>query len=188
MDPLEALGFSLVGYGCTTCIGNSGPLDEPIAKAIEANDLVGVAVLSGNRNFEGRIHPLARASYLASPPLVVAFGLAGRIDLDLTTEPLGTGADGRPVFLSEIWPSADEVAIGGRRAGALRDLHAQLRVGLRRRRPVARPPGAARQPLRLGSGLHLRGAAAVLHRPGARAGAGGGRARMRACWRCSATA
>ncbi len=110
MDPLEALGFNLVGYGCTTCIGNSGPLAEPIAQAIEANDLVGVAVLSGNRNFEGRIHPLARASYLASPPLVVAFALAGRIDLDVTTQPLGTDGDGNPVFLSEIWPSAEEVA------------------------------------------------------------------------------
>jgi aconitate hydratase len=110
MEPLEALGFNLVGYGCTTCIGNSGPLAEPIGEAIEANDLVGVAVLSGNRNFEGRIHPLARASYLASPPLVVAFALAGRIDLDVTTEPLGTDGDGNPVFLSEIWPSAEEVA------------------------------------------------------------------------------
>ena len=110
MDPLEALGFNLVGYGCTTCIGNSGPLAEPIAEAIEANDLVGVAILSGNRNFEGRIHPLARASYLASPPLVVAFALAGRIDLDVTTEPLGTDGEGNPVFLSEVWPSAEEVA------------------------------------------------------------------------------
>jgi aconitate hydratase len=110
MQPLEELGFDLVGYGCTTCIGNSGPLAEPIADAIEANDLVGVAVLSGNRNFEGRIHPLARASYLASPPLVVAFALAGRADIDLTTQPLGTGADGAGVYLSEIWPSASEVA------------------------------------------------------------------------------
>jgi aconitate hydratase A / 2-methylisocitrate dehydratase len=109
MEPLEALGFDLVGYGCTTCIGNSGPLAEPIAAAIEGNDLVGVAVLSGNRNFEGRIHPLARASYLASPPLVVAFALAGRIDLDLTSEPVGTGADGRPVFLADLWPSRVEV-------------------------------------------------------------------------------
>ena len=90
MDPLEALRFHLVGYGCTTCIGNSGPLAEPVAEAIEANDIAAVAVLSGNRNFEGRIHPLARASYLASPPLVVAFALAGRIDIDLTTEPIGT--------------------------------------------------------------------------------------------------
>ena len=91
MAPLETLGFALAGYGCTTCIGNSGPLDEAVAAAIEANDLVVAAVLSGNRNFEGRIHPLARASYLASPPLVVAFALAGRVDIDLTTEPLGHG-------------------------------------------------------------------------------------------------
>jgi aconitate hydratase len=110
MEPLEALRFHLVGYGCTTCIGNSGPLADPIAAAIEANDLAAVAVLSGNRNFEGRIHPLARASYLASPPLVVAFALAGRIDVDLTTEPIGTDRDGRPVMLADIWPSPDEVA------------------------------------------------------------------------------
>ncbi len=109
MEPLEALGFDLVGYGCTTCIGNSGPLAEPIAAAIEANDLVGVAVLSGNRNFEGRIHPLARASYLASPPLVVAFALAGRIDIDLTSQPLGTGSDGKPVYLADLWPSRQEI-------------------------------------------------------------------------------
>jgi aconitate hydratase len=109
MAPLEALGFALAGYGCTTCIGNSGPLDEAVAGAIEANDLVVAAVLSGNRNFEGRIHPLARASYLASPPLVVAFALAGRVDIDLTTEPLGTGSDGLPVFLADIWPNPDEI-------------------------------------------------------------------------------
>jgi aconitate hydratase len=110
MEPLEALGFDLVGYGCTTCIGNSGPLAEPIAAAIEANDLVGVAVLSGNRNFEGRIHPNARASYLASPPLVVAFALAGRVDVDMTSEPIGTDGDGKPVLLSELWPSPEEIA------------------------------------------------------------------------------
>ncbi len=109
MAPLEALGFALAGYGCTTCIGNSGPLDAPVAEAVEANDLVVAAVLSGNRNFEGRIHPLARASYLASPPLVVAFALAGRVDIDLTREPLGTGSDGAPVFLADIWPSSDEI-------------------------------------------------------------------------------
>ena len=109
MAPLESLGFALAGYGCTTCIGNSGPLLESVAQAIEANDLVASAVLSGNRNFEGRIHPLARASYLASPPLVVAFALAGRVDIDLTREPLGTGADGSPVMLADIWPSPDEI-------------------------------------------------------------------------------
>ncbi len=109
MAPLETLGFALAGYGCTTCIGNSGPLDAPIAAAIEANDLVVAAVLSGNRNFEGRIHPLARASYLASPPLVVAFALAGRVDIDLTSEPLGVGSDGHPVFLAELWPEPEEI-------------------------------------------------------------------------------
>jgi aconitate hydratase A / 2-methylisocitrate dehydratase len=109
MAPLETLGFALAGYGCTTCIGNSGPLDQPIAEAIEQHELVTAAVLSGNRNFEGRIHPLARASYLASPPLVVAFALAGRVDIDLTTEPLGIDDDGRPVFLADIWPSLDEI-------------------------------------------------------------------------------
>jgi aconitate hydratase len=110
MDPLEALRFHLVGYGCTTCIGNSGPLDERIGDAIEREGLAAVAVLSGNRNFEGRIHPLARASYLASPPLVVAFALAGRIDIDLTTEPIGTDSDGAPVMLADIWPAPEEVA------------------------------------------------------------------------------
>jgi aconitate hydratase len=109
MAPLAELGFALAGYGCTTCIGNSGPLDAPVAEAIEQNDLVVAAVLSGNRNFEGRIHPLARASYLASPPLVVAFALAGRVDIDLSTEPLGVGEDGSPVFLADIWPAPDEI-------------------------------------------------------------------------------
>ncbi|HYL40231.1 MAG TPA: aconitate hydratase AcnA, partial [Candidatus Binatus sp.] len=109
MAPLEELGFALAGYGCTTCIGNSGPLDDAIAGQIETHELVTAAVLSGNRNFEGRIHPLARASYLASPPLVVAFALAGRIDADLSTEPVGIADDGKPVYLSDIWPSADEV-------------------------------------------------------------------------------
>ena len=109
MAPLETLGFALAGYGCTTCIGNSGPLDEAVAKAVEEHDLVVAAVLSGNRNFEGRIHPLARASYLASPPLVVAFALAGRVDIDLTLEPLGRAADGREVYLSDIWPTPDEI-------------------------------------------------------------------------------
>ncbi|MFI5255463.1 MAG: aconitate hydratase AcnA, partial [Candidatus Limnocylindrales bacterium] len=109
MQPLEELGFALAGYGCTTCIGNSGPLDETVAAAIESSDLTVAAVLSGNRNFEGRIHPLTRASYLASPPLVVAFALAGRIDIDLTREPLGFDDDGAPVFLADIWPSPEEI-------------------------------------------------------------------------------
>jgi len=105
---LDQLGFQLVGYGCTTCIGNSGPLPEPIAAAIESNKLVTAAVLSGNRNFEGRVNPLTRFNYLASPPLVVAYALAGRMDLDLTREPIGVGKDG-PVFLRDIWPTPQEV-------------------------------------------------------------------------------
>jgi aconitate hydratase len=106
---LEKLGFALVGYGCTTCIGNSGPLPDTVAAAVEEGDLNVVAVLSGNRNFEGRIHPQVRASYLASPPLCVAFALAGSVDVDLTSESLGAGVDG-PVFLRDIWPSPAEVA------------------------------------------------------------------------------
>ncbi len=109
MPALEALGFHLVGYGCTTCIGNSGPLPEPISAAIAARDLVTCAVLSGNRNFEGRIQQDVRANYLASPPLVVAYALAGRIDVNLKRDPLGTGRDGRPVYLRDLWPSTAEV-------------------------------------------------------------------------------
>jgi aconitate hydratase len=107
---LDALGFNLVGYGCTTCIGNSGPLPQAISDTVSKNDLVVASVLSGNRNFEGRVNPDARANYLASPPLVVAYALAGTMKLDLATEPLGTGSDGQPVFLRDIWPSTAEVA------------------------------------------------------------------------------
>jgi aconitate hydratase len=107
---LEELKFDVVGYGCTTCIGNSGPLPEQISKAVEENDLVVAAVLSGNRNFEGRINPDVRANYLASPPLVVAYALAGTVDTDLASEPLGTGESGEPVYLRDIWPSQEEVA------------------------------------------------------------------------------
>ena len=108
--PLEALKFHLVGYGCTTCIGNSGPLPEEVARAVSENNLVVAAVISGNRNFEGRVNPLVKANYLASPPLVVAYALAGSVDIDLSTEPLGTGKDGKPVYLKDIWPTNDEVA------------------------------------------------------------------------------
>ena len=109
MSYLEQLRFHLVGYGCTTCIGNSGPLPDPVSAAVTEGELVVCAVLSGNRNFEGRIQQEVRANYLASPPLVVAYALAGRIDLDLQSEPLGTGKDGKPVYLRDIWPSAKEV-------------------------------------------------------------------------------
>ena len=107
---LEKLGFNLVGYGCTTCIGNSGPLDDAISKTIADHDIAAAAVLSGNRNFEGRIHPDVKLNYLASPPLVVAYALAGSLDIDITTEPLGNGFDGEPVYLRDIWPSEREIA------------------------------------------------------------------------------
>jgi aconitate hydratase len=107
---LDALGFNTVGYGCTTCIGNSGPLDEALAEAIERRKLVVASVLSGNRNFEGRVHPNVRANYLASPPLVVAYALLGTITKDITTAPLGTGTDGQDVYLKDVWPSTAEVA------------------------------------------------------------------------------
>src|SRR5580700_1717672 len=109
LEDLAAIGFDLVGYGCTTCIGNSGPLKPEISAAVKAGDLTACAVLSGNRNFEGRVHPETRMNFLASPPLVVAYALAGTLDLDLTTEPLGTGSDGKPVHLADVWPSDAEV-------------------------------------------------------------------------------
>ncbi len=109
MDDLNKLGFNVVGYGCTTCIGNSGPLPEPVANAITENDLVTTSVLSGNRNFEGRIHALIRMNYLASPPLVVAYAIAGRMDIDMYNEPLAEDKDGNPVFLKDIWPTQQEV-------------------------------------------------------------------------------
>jgi aconitate hydratase len=118
---LDSLGFNLVGYGCTTCIGNSGPLPSAISKTIEEKDLVAVAVLSGNRNFEGRINSDVRANYLASPPLVVAYALAGRIDVDLHTEPLGLGHDGQPVYLKDVWPTRKEVE-----ETILRSLHSEM--------------------------------------------------------------
>jgi aconitate hydratase len=109
-DDLDAVGFYTVAYGCATCIGNSGPLKAEISEAIRAGDITGASVLSGNRNFEGRVHPEIKMNFLASPPLVVAYALAGSMDVDLTTEPLGTGKDGQPVFLKDIWPSAADVA------------------------------------------------------------------------------
>ncbi len=107
---MDKLGFNLVGYGCTTCIGNSGPLPEPVETAIKEGDLIAAGVLSGNRNFEGRIHPWVKANFLASPPLVVAYALAGTVDIDLATEPIGKDKEGNDVFLKDIWPTTDEIA------------------------------------------------------------------------------
>jgi len=144
MEPLADLGFALAGYGCTTCIGNSGPLDEPVARAIEDDHLVVAAVLSGNRNFEGRVHPLVRAAYLASPPLVVAFALAGRVDVDLTTEPLGIGSDGAPVMLADVWPTQAQVreVVGATiDAELFRQTYATVFEGDERWRAIAIPEG-----------------------------------------------
>ncbi|NIQ93001.1 MAG: aconitate hydratase, partial [Desulfuromonadales bacterium] len=108
-DPLDALGFNIVGFGCTTCNGGSGPLPGPIVDALESEDLVGTAVLSGNRNFPGRTHPNARAAYLASPALVVAYAIAGSMNVDVAKDAIGTGSDGNPVYLRDIWPGAEEI-------------------------------------------------------------------------------
>ncbi len=142
---LDQLGFNLVGYGCTTCIGNSGPLPTEISHAIEERDLVAVAVLSGNRNFEGRINSDVRANYLASPPLVVAYALAGRIDIDLLNEPLGTGKDGQPVFLRDIWPTrmeVDETVLRGLRAEMFQKEYADVYAGDERWNGLDVPEGA----------------------------------------------
>ena len=187
MAPLAELGFALAGYGCTTCIGNSGPLDEPVAKAVEADELVVAAVLSGNRNFEGRVHPLVRAAYLASPPLVVAYALAGRMDIDLTTEPLGTASDGTP------GPARRHLAVAGRgprghggddRPGAV-PRHVRGRVRGRRAMALAADPVG--RPLRLGRGVDVHRQPAVLPGPDRRAGAAHRHRRRPGRSRCWAT-
>jgi aconitate hydratase len=144
MRYLEQLRFNLVGYGCTTCIGNSGPLPAAVSKAIQEGDLVAVAVLSGNRNFEGRIHAEVRANYLASPPLVVAYALAGRMDIDLYHDPLGNDSAGRPVFLKDIWPSRQEVEEAVHRAvqsGMFRKVYSDVFQGDARWNSLAIPEG-----------------------------------------------
>ena len=141
---LEALGFHTVGYGCTTCIGNSGPLPEPISQAVTEGDLVVCAVLSGNRNFEARIHGEVKANYLASPPLVVAYALAGRMDLDLLTEPLGVGSDGEDVFLSDVWPTPEEVretVAGSIGEEMFREIYADVFTGNQTWRELPVPEG-----------------------------------------------
>jgi aconitate hydratase len=143
LDELATLGFNVVGYGCTTCIGNSGPLPPAIADAIEQGKLVAAAVLSGNRNFEGRVNPLTRFNYLASPPLVVAYALAGRMDIDLATEPLGIGAQG-PVFLRDLWPASRDVEAEVTRSvqrGMFREQYGNVFAGDDRWRGLEVPTG-----------------------------------------------
>ena len=169
--PLEELGFNLVGYGCTTCIGNSGPLPEEISAAIEQGDLAVASVLSGNRNFEGRIHSEVKMNYLASPPLVVAYALAGRMDVDLTTEPLGEGSDGEPVYLRDIWPTQREIhdtIEDAVQSEMFRRSYADVYAGDERWNSLEVPDG---RHLRLAA-EHLREAAAVLRRHAGRAAAG----------------
>ena len=138
IEPLDELGFYLVGFGCTTCIGNSGPLLDGVSDAVHEADLSVAAVLSGNRNFEGRIHPDVRMNYLASPPLVVAYALAGTMDLDLTTEPIGQDSEGNPVLLADLWPSLDEVNDDDPRLAHVGHVPHALQRRLRRRRALAR--------------------------------------------------
>ncbi len=141
LEPLQALGFALVGYGCTTCIGNSGPLPEAVSGAIAAGELAVCSVLSGNRNFEGRIHPEVKLNFLASPPLVVAYALAGTMAIDLTAEPLGEGADGQPVWLKDLWPSPAEIAAAMRGISQrmFRDTYARVFDGDARWQAIATP-------------------------------------------------
>ena len=167
---LDQIGFNLVGFGCTTCIGNSGPLPAPISKTINDKGLIAAAVLSGNRNFEGRVSPDVQANYLASPPLVVAYALAGTVTKDLTTEPLGEDRDGNPVFLKDIWPISqeiDEFIAQERHARAVRP---QICRRLQGRRQLAGGAGAGRPDLHLGRRFDLCAEPALFRRHGRKPG------------------
>jgi len=133
LQPLASVGFNLVGYGCTTCIGNSGPLKPEISAGVKAGDIIGCSVLSGNRNFDGRVHPEVKMNFLASPPLVVAYALAGSLDVDLNHEPLGNGSGGKPVYLRDVWPAPAEVADLCAAQYQFRHVPAQLQQRVHRR-------------------------------------------------------
>ncbi len=186
LQDLEQLGFYTVGYGCTTCIGNSGPLKPEISEAVKAGDVVACSVLSGNRNFEGRVHPEIKMNFLASPPLVVAYALAGSLDIDITTEPFGTGKDGKPVYLKDIWPSAKDVAaaVGASVDSAMfKKGYANVFVGDANWAAIKTPGG---KDLFLGWEIHLREESALLRRHDDDAGADGrhqGRTRARGAGR-----
>ena len=185
---LDQLGFNLVGYGCTTCIGNSGPLPDDVSAEVDARRLVVASVLSGNRNFEGRIQQQVRANYLASPPLVVAYALAGRMTIDLTTEPLGTGTRRRAGLPAR--PLADRARDSGNDAarGQRPDVPRAVRRRVQRRRPLAVAERADRRSVRVGAGLHLHPEPAVLRRHHARSRRRSPTSPARGRWRCSATA
>ena len=152
---LEKLKFHTVGYGCTTCIGNSGPLPDEVSKAIDDKELVVASVLSGNRNFEGRINSEVRANYLMSPPLVVAFALAGRIDVDMRKDPIGKGKDGQPVYLADIWPSSREIEEAMAQSITSEMFAKSYSRGLSGRRALARARRSQGRNLRLGGRLDL---------------------------------
>ncbi len=185
-DPyLDQLRFNLVGYGCTTCIGNSGPLSEDISEVIQQKDLVAVSVLSGNRNFEGRINSDVRANYLVSPPLVVAYALAGTMDIDLSSQPLGTGSDGKPVFLKDIWPTQKEVQETILKAVRSEHFHKEYGEVFEGDEQLEEPAGTDRRPLRLGRRVDVRQEPALLRGHGGQARAGRCRsadARARPFW------
>ena len=153
--PLDKLGFNIVGFGCTTCIGNSGPLAPEISAAVAKHDLVAAAVLSGNRNFEGRVNPDVRANYLASPPLVVAYALAGSMRVDLTRDPIGADKQGKPVYLADIWPKTEEIQEFVELDHHREDVQDEIRERLRRRRQLAQGQSPGRPHLRLGYGFDL---------------------------------
>ena len=185
---LDQLGFNLVGYGCTTCIGNSGPLPDEVAAVVREKNLVVCSVLSGNRNFEGRIQQDVRANYLASPPLVVAYALAGWITKDLTTEPLGDDRAGNPVYLKDIWPTEQELQetmLRAVKADMFRSSYADVFKGDERWQEL---PGARGQPFRLGRRLDLHPQADVPRRDDDDARRRPRTSSARAFWRCSATA
>ncbi len=163
-EDFNYLGFDLVGYGCTTCIGNSGPLAEPISKAIAEKDLVACSVLSGNRNFEGRVSPDCRANYLASPPLVVAFALKGTVRSDMLVDPIGTGSDGQPIYLKDIWPTNAGNPRDDRRARPFGHVPRPLCRRLCRRRALARDRDRRRRDLRLARAIDLHPEPALFHR------------------------
>ena len=168
LESLAGLHFNLVGYGCTTCIGNSGPLPPEVASAVTEGQLVAAAVLSGNRNFEGRVHPQVRANYLASPPLVVAYALAGTVDIDLATEPLGKDRQGNAVYLRDIWPSQAEVSEALSRSVRPEMFRAELPECLGRQSHLECHSRGRRRALPMAGSLDLHSGAAVLHRPHSR--------------------
>ena len=169
LEYLAELGFNLVGYGCTTCIGNSGPLPEPVSSIVKDRNLVVASVLSGNRNFEGRIQSQVRANYLASPPLVVAYALAGKMQIDLTCEPIGTDSKGQPVHLRDLWPAEREIQETMLSSVRQRDVPRQVRSRLRRGRSVAHASGSAGRAVQLGAGFHLHPQSTLLRGRDARA-------------------